>query len=220
MLPLKRKKVLGKPTHIHVLRHSYASHLDSQGVRPSIIQRLLGHRNLETTSNYLHPSDEEIDQNANDLLEAAIQLGADIPKDKRATVLRVLSLKEKDLIKGLATYLEFSDGTYPPTLNFDKAFVKHLDGFLAKAYRDRKFDKKQGDAKTLDIGFAGFFYNKLTRQKKDPVYYGETITVNDTDKVLVRWKISRNRYRVVYGSLKSETVTTEKLAELEKLVSE
>ncbi len=163
-----------------------------------------------------NPSDEEIDQNANDLLETAIQLGADIPKDERATVLRMLSLKEKDLIKGLATYLEFSNGTYPPTLNFDKAFVKHLDGFLAEAYKNQQIDEKQGKAKTLDIGFAAFFYDKLVRENKDPAYYGDTITVNDTDKILVRWKTSKNRYRVIYGSLKAETVTTEKLAELEK----
>ena len=162
-----------------------------------------------------NPSDEEIDNNANELLEAAIQLGADIPKDKRATVLRVLTLKEKDLIKGLATYLEFSDGTYPPTMSFDKTFTIHLNGFLNKAYEQQKFDKKQGEAKTLDIGFAAFFFDKLVRQKKEPVYYGDTVTVNDPDKVLVRWKISRKRYRVVYGSLKAETVSAEKLAELE-----
>jgi len=161
------------------------------------------------------PSDEELDRNARDVLKTAIQLGADIPADKRATVLRMLGPKEKDLIKGLATYLEFSEGTYPPTLNFDKTFVKHLDGFLTKAYKDRQFDKKQSEAKTLDISFAAFFYDKLTREKKDPVYYGDTVTVNDPDKVLVRWKISKNRYRVIYGSLKAETVTTERLAELE-----
>jgi hypothetical protein len=161
------------------------------------------------------PSDEEIDKNASDLLAAAIQLGAGIPKDKRATVLRVLSLKEKDLIKGFATYLEFSNGAYPPTMSFDKTFVKHLNGFLNKAYEQQKFSKKQGEAKTLDISFGAFFFDKLTREKKDPVYYGDTVTVNDPDKVLVRWKISKKRYRVIYGSLKAETVSAEKLAELE-----
>jgi outer membrane lipoprotein-sorting protein len=161
------------------------------------------------------PSDEEIDQNADDVLRAAIQLGANIPENKRSTVLRLLSLKEKDLIKGLATYLEFSEGTYPPTMSFDKTFVIHLDKFLARPYKDRQFDEEQGKAKTLDIGFAAFFFDKLAREKKDPVYYGDTVTVNDPDKVLVRWKMSKDRYRVVYGSLKTETVTVEKLAELE-----
>ena len=57
---------------------------------------------------------------------------------------------------------------------------------------------------------------KLTRRKKEPAYYGDTVTVSDSDKVLVRWKISKSRYRVIYGSLKAETVTKEKLDELER----
>jgi outer membrane lipoprotein-sorting protein len=162
-----------------------------------------------------NPSDEEIDKNASDLLEAALQLGANIPKDKRATVLRVLSLKEKDLIKGLATYLEFSEGTYPLTMSFDKTFVKNENKFITQAFKDRQFDEKQGKAKTLDIGFAAFFFDKLAREKKEPVYYGDTVTVNDPDKVLVRWKMSKDRYRVVYGSLKTETVTAERLDQIE-----
>lgn len=54
------KKVLNKDVNPHLLRHSYASYLDSKGVRPSIIQRLLGHKSLATTSGYLHPSEEEM----------------------------------------------------------------------------------------------------------------------------------------------------------------
>jgi outer membrane lipoprotein-sorting protein len=164
--------------------------------------------------------DTEIDRNAKDVLDAAIQLGADIPKDKRAIVLRMLSLKEEDLIKGLATYLEFSGGTYPPLLNFNETFVKHLDGFLNEAYKRQEIDKKQGEAKAFDIGFAAFFYDKLTREKKDPAYYGDKLTVKDGDKVLVRWKTSKNRYRVVFGNLTRKTVTAEELSELEKLTLE
>ena len=166
------------------------------------------------------PPDKEIDRNAKHVLEAAIQLGADIPKDKRAIVLRMLSLKEEDLIKGLATYLEFSGGTYPPTMNFDESFVRHLDGFLNDAYKQQKLDKNQGEAKTLDIGFAAFFYDKLTRQKKDPAYYGDKLTVEDSDKIVVRWKISKNQYRVVFGNLTRKTVTAEELSELEKITLE
>ncbi len=54
------KKALNKKVHAHLLRHSYASHLDSKGVRPSIIQKLLGHSSLEVTSRYLHPSKKEM----------------------------------------------------------------------------------------------------------------------------------------------------------------
>jgi hypothetical protein len=59
------------------------------------------------------------------------------------------------------------------------------------------------------------FYTTLVQEKKEPAYYGETVTPADTDKVLLRWKISDSEYRVIFGDLRAETVTPEKLAELE-----
>ncbi|HNS22932.1 MAG TPA: hypothetical protein PKH24_20705 [Sedimentisphaerales bacterium] len=60
------------------------------------------------------------------------------------------------------------------------------------------------------------FYMNLTNEKKDPAYYGKTITPKDADKVLLRWKLSDMEYRVIFGDLHAETVSPEKLAELEK----
>ncbi len=59
-------------------------------------------------------------------------------------------------------------------------------------------------------------YRGLVREKKDPAYYGKTVTPKDADKVLLRWKLSDNEYRVIFGDLHAETVTPERLAELEK----
>jgi phosphotransferase system IIB component len=71
----------------------------------------------------------------------------------------------------------------------------------------------------MPIRGVAMFANVLQWDKKDPAYYGKTVTPKDADKVLMRWKVSDSEYRVIFGDLHAETVTAEKLAELEKLVS-
>jgi hypothetical protein len=77
-------------------------------------------------------------------------------------------------------------------------------------------DYKKMDA-LKPIRFLNKFYFGLG--SKDSAYYGKTVTPKDTDKVLMRWKVSDNEYRVIFGDLRTKTVTAEALAELEKVVS-
>ncbi|HCL99273.1 MAG TPA: recombinase XerC, partial [Fervidobacterium sp.] len=48
-----------KDIHPHTLRHSFATHLIMNNVNVKIVQELLGHSNLSTTSIYLHVADKE-----------------------------------------------------------------------------------------------------------------------------------------------------------------
>jgi integrase/recombinase XerD len=49
-----RKAGITKKLSVHTLRHAYATHLLEEGVNIRVIQRYLGHANLETTMRYLH----------------------------------------------------------------------------------------------------------------------------------------------------------------------
>ena len=49
----------------------------------------------------------------------------------------------------------------------------------------------------------------------DPVYNGKTVGAKDQDKVLLRWKLDDGRYEVLFGDLRAETVTAERLRGLE-----
>jgi site-specific recombinase XerD len=48
------KSEINRQVGIHSLRHSFATHLLEQGVALPIIQQMLGHKSLKTTSGYLH----------------------------------------------------------------------------------------------------------------------------------------------------------------------
>jgi outer membrane lipoprotein-sorting protein len=66
------------------------------------------------------------------------------------------------------------------------------------------------------IASPGWFHTMLVTDKKEPAYYGQTVTPDDTDAVLMRWKISDNEYRVIFGDLSVGNVTAEELANLEQ----
>ena len=54
----REKLKINVPTSAHSLRHGFATYLAESGANPAAIQILLGHESLDTTTRYVHTSDQ------------------------------------------------------------------------------------------------------------------------------------------------------------------
>ena len=91
---------------------------------------------------------------------------------------------------------------------------EHIKKDLPEDVTDTELETKMLEA-IQPIQSIGLFYMTLVEDKKEPVYYGQTVGPDDVEAVLLRWKISDDQYRVIFGDLSTMDVTAEQLAELE-----
>jgi hypothetical protein len=68
----------------------------------------------------------------------------------------------------------------------------------------------------MKIRSACAFYADLGKEGKVPAWHGDDVTSRDFDRVLLRWRLEDGRYRLIYGDLRTENVSSERLEELEK----
>jgi hypothetical protein len=161
-----------------------------------------------------------------------------IPDDfePMATGMQMPKISEEGLIEGLRLFAELA-GSYPKKISMMElaqetmAFMTNRDvieKIKEKIPQFRELDEDELDEldtdevmmKTMEVTkplqSPGFFYMMLVQEQKEPVYYGETVGPEDTDAVLLRWKVSDNEYRVIFGDLSVGNATAEELVNLEK----
>ena len=130
----------------------------------------------------------------------------------------VPAFSEENAIKGFRRFADLTK-EYPDNLdavNLNKK-ARKLIGLDVNALNELSSDEKTRlTTELMSIMGPAFFYEKLVKDDQDPVYYGQTVGPNDTNKVLLRWKLDEGQYRVIFGDLSVKTVTVEELAELEK----
>ena len=169
-----------------------------------------------------------------DVPVAAADFEPVIPEDYASLVVKFPPhITEENAIQGLKVLVEllgkYPENIYSKNINDDAPTVLRLAEKSEtpaalrlkeeiKGLTDDEINNKLVDF-LMPIRGLGRFYYWLQYDKKHPAYYGKTVTPKDADKVLMRWKVSDNEYRVIYGDLHAETVTPEKLAELEAKLS-
>jgi len=118
------------------------------------------------------------------------------------------------LAEGLAHFAEISGGTYPTRLT-----VRDVVGEVGEIYERSVANGAEvqiEDDQIVSLKLGANYVSRLEAEGKEPVYYGDTVTSADADKVLVRWKLDNGLYRVIFGNLRIEDVSGPRLAELEK----
>jgi len=62
LMAITKQIALGDVTKIHILRHTFASHLIMKGVDLPTVSKLLGHSDIQTTMIYAHLADKHVEQ--------------------------------------------------------------------------------------------------------------------------------------------------------------
>jgi hypothetical protein len=143
----------------------------------------------------------------------------DIPDDYTLMADEADSQDEDKAILGLKGFAEVTAGSYPNRLNMPCILIDGGEAILRRLGDDAWTGSRREQAEALwrrvIHGKATcLFYGELLRQGKDVAYFGDIVGAEDTGAVLMRWKISDDEYRVIFGDLTTQDVSTEQLAEL------
>ena len=137
---------------------------------------------------------------------------------------KVGPMDEKTAVLSLRKFSEINDGNYPTSLALPNVMME-LNQIHTKRlgeiffWKQEDFDWEEYAFLRAHLETTTMFYGELVFQDKDVAYHGEVVTSDDSNLPLLRWKISDNEYRVIFGDLRIDDVRKEELIVLEELLS-
>jgi hypothetical protein len=120
----------------------------------------------------------------------------------------------EQLVEGLAYFAEFSGGRYPAKLTV-RDILSEVGAIYQRLTAGGATAVQVDDDQIVNLKLGANYLGRLGAESKEPVYYGATVTPADAGRVLLRWKLDDGQYRVIYGNLRIEDVSPQRLAELE-----
>jgi outer membrane lipoprotein-sorting protein len=129
---------------------------------------------------------------------------------------------ESGAIEGFKLFSKVTKGKYPSSMNVMTTTQEAQEGLVREmnlAPGTQPSDAIQQELINKAIKLQGpfIFYQKLIQEGKEPVYYGDKVTAEFGDSVLMRWKVADKQYRIIFGNLMVKTVSADELAALEAM---
>ena len=125
----------------------------------------------------------------------------------------------KQIVTALRIYAKYCGGKYPAVKivygDVTRAELFRRAGLGNAQYLSAEQIRTEKHRECVEAGNGYAQMNGIQRENPDAAYYGMNVHPKDKDKVLFRWRLEADRYRVIFGDLHAETVTRARLKELE-----
>ena len=97
------------------------------------------------------------------------------------------------------------------------SFLSARDSASGGMLKDTKMMVKYflGDPTKSNILAGKLKYEYLAHQGEDIAFYGDSIDPDESNAVMVQWRLGNGQYRVIFGDLREETVTSDELIKLQ-----
>lgn len=131
-----------------------------------------------------------------------------IPSDYDVVSGIELEIDEEHAVAGLKSFARVAE-RYPSTLAYEQ-LTRELWRFMGSRVLSTDVLPVVHQIRAV----CGF-YGKLVQEDRNVLYLGDRVKPGDSARVLMRWKIDEDHYRVIFGDLRIETVGDDELLELE-----